>query len=128
MLQLPVELVTSCLYFADLPTRIRASHISRAWRDISLSERGLWTNFICTTFVTEEDQLRTYEMLNTMLLRSTPLPFRLRIPHSCFGVYHDYDSSIASAMGHDAHRLREYDGPTYVFCQLHVSGESLPVR
>ncbi|EJD42832.1 hypothetical protein AURDEDRAFT_168076 [Auricularia subglabra TFB-10046 SS5] len=70
-MSLPIELSRRCLELLDFRTRIFASHISRAWRDVALANPAMW-NQARFSFLTRRSAVT---VLETMLARSDPLPF-----------------------------------------------------
>lgn len=127
VIRLPVELWIACLYEADLPTRVRASHVSRAWRELIIGERGLWTDYhlksIPKNLIARRSSL---EFLNAVLRRSNPLPFRLHYPYQPVFQNGRYVLDIFAVVRPHRHRLQEYEGSEHVFACLNPDSVPLP--
>ncbi|EJD42833.1 hypothetical protein AURDEDRAFT_126202 [Auricularia subglabra TFB-10046 SS5] len=71
LMGLPVELARRCLELLDFRSRILASHVSRAWRSVSLSNRTMWDLAVFS----HATRHTAADVLAVMLARSAPLPF-----------------------------------------------------
>ncbi|EJD40641.1 hypothetical protein AURDEDRAFT_127534 [Auricularia subglabra TFB-10046 SS5] len=96
--------------------RRRVVHVSNMWRRVALSDCRLWDSFSCSKFRDERHQDVMFDQLQTMLLRSRSLVFRLRIPRRyCGGTSTDYRDRLLALERMDIRRLALYDGPVDVF-------------
>ncbi|EJD48154.1 hypothetical protein AURDEDRAFT_162625 [Auricularia subglabra TFB-10046 SS5] len=115
--RLPPEVLAECLRAGDFTTRIRASHVSRAWRATALGDRSLWTSFSRSSFRDLDDQKAGFHQLETMLSRSDPLPFRVQLPHMYDGDFDDYEAPLPGILRRGIHRITEYSGPCWAFSE-----------
>ncbi|KZV81849.1 hypothetical protein EXIGLDRAFT_844273 [Exidia glandulosa HHB12029] len=72
-IRLPPEVLSKCFAWLEPTERVKATHISRAWRAIALSEPTLWA-----LFKPRNQALHLSEYLTTLLARSGDVPFDLR--------------------------------------------------
>ncbi|EJD48153.1 hypothetical protein AURDEDRAFT_183518 [Auricularia subglabra TFB-10046 SS5] len=115
--RLPPEILADCFRAGDFTTRVRASHVSRAWRAVALGDRRLWTTFSRSSFRDLDDQQTAFDQLETMLQRSDPLPFCVQLPHNYHGGYEDYEEPLPCILSHGVHRIQEYSGPCWAFSE-----------
>ncbi|EJD51458.1 hypothetical protein AURDEDRAFT_120806 [Auricularia subglabra TFB-10046 SS5] len=117
--RLPAELLSECLRSSDFLMRVRASHVSRWWREVALADRRLWKSFSRTDDALDYHDIPTVcEQLATMLERSSPLLFDVRIPFLM-------GEELVPVLRPAIHRLRMYDGPVAAFVKL--SPEEVPL-
>ncbi|EJD40697.1 hypothetical protein AURDEDRAFT_170322 [Auricularia subglabra TFB-10046 SS5] len=117
--QLPTEVLVMCFRAAPFEDRVSASHVSRKWRAIALSEHSLWATFRRTGRVdpSSRDDDKLLSQLAAMLDRSRPFPFTLQLPSPSRG-YRSYAERIATLLKPDFARMRDFDGPLDLYKRL----------
>ncbi|EJD40689.1 hypothetical protein AURDEDRAFT_186929 [Auricularia subglabra TFB-10046 SS5] len=104
-----------------------AHQVSGTWRSVALSDCRLWDSFSCSKFRDERHQDAMLDQLQTMLLRSRALPFRLRIPHRYRGgTSTDYCRRLLELEQMDIRRLSLYGGPADIFDYINLKRLPLP--
>ncbi|EJD54043.1 hypothetical protein AURDEDRAFT_148774 [Auricularia subglabra TFB-10046 SS5] len=124
--RLPEELILDCLRSTDFLSRVHASHVSRAWRAAIIAGPHLWNAFSCRRFRDAAHQDAAFDQLETVLQRSHPLPFLLRIPHRYLGDDSEYADRLVAIPHLDVRRLELYDGPLHVLDRLNAKRLPLP--
>lgn len=97
---LPSELCAACFQYLSLKERVAASHVSRDWRAMLLSEPALWAQF---SFRFGMSDLSAETCLSVLLDRSRSAKFRLdwsnrlgRLPDRCLGLIAEHMHRIQS--------------------------------
>ncbi|EJD36757.1 hypothetical protein AURDEDRAFT_139986 [Auricularia subglabra TFB-10046 SS5] len=125
--RLPAELLTMCfrkLRFYDL---VSVSHVSRKWRAAALADSVLWTTFSRTDpgNIKEQSTRKMIAQLTTMLERSRPSPFTLRLPRTSEG-FHLLKERITDVVGPELARIQLYDGSFEIYDSLNQNGADMP--
>ncbi|EJD40699.1 hypothetical protein AURDEDRAFT_115820 [Auricularia subglabra TFB-10046 SS5] len=125
--RLPAELLTMCfrkLWFYDL---VSVSHVSRKWRAAALADSVLWTTFSRTDpgNIKEQSTRKMIAQLTTMLERSRPSPFTLRLPRTADG-FHLLEEYVTDVVGPELARIQLYDGSFEIYDSLNQNGADMP--
>ncbi|EJD43172.1 hypothetical protein AURDEDRAFT_126064 [Auricularia subglabra TFB-10046 SS5] len=124
---LPVEILTMCFHEAQFEARITASHVSRKWRAVALSDGALWSTYrrkepkVDSTGPTKAMVIQ----LSALLERSRPYPFNFILPE--FGPrLHVLEGPLSAALYSERGRVQEYDGPFCIFQGMRPENAPMP--